>query len=126
LRYRPFDIDRLISRTLPYSLVTAGLVGLYVSIVVVTTDVLSFSSPVAVTASTLAAAALFNPIRRRMQRLVDWFNRTSYDAESTVATFSARLRESIDLDAVRADLLDVVARAVEPTHAVASVARRPG
>jgi two-component system NarL family sensor kinase len=126
LRYRPFDIDRLISRTLPYSLVTAGLVGLYVSIVVVTTDVLSFSSPVAVTASTLAAAALFNPIRRRMQRLVDWFNRTSYDAESTVATFSARLRESIDLDAVRADLLDVVARAVEPTHAVVWVARRPG
>jgi two-component system NarL family sensor kinase len=126
LRYRPFDIDRLISRTLPYSLVTAGLVGLYVSIVVVTTDVLSFSSPVAVTASTLAAAALFNPIRRRMQRLVDWFNRTSYDAESTAATFSARLRESIDLDAVRADLLDVVARAVEPTHAVVWVARRPG
>lgn len=127
LRYRLFDIDRLISRTLSYALVTAVLVGLYVSIVVVTTDVLSFSSPVAVTASTLAAAALFNPIRRRMQRLVDRrFNRTSYDAESMVAMFSLRLRESVDLDAVRADLLDVVARAVEPTHAAVWVARRPG
>ena len=118
LKYRLYDIDRLISRTLSYAVVTGLLIGVYVGIVVLTTDVLSFSSPVAVTASTLAAAALFNPIRTRVQRLVDRrFNRARYDADATVAAFSARLREAVDLDAVRADLLDVVGRAVQPAHA---------
>jgi hypothetical protein len=118
LKYRLFDIDRLISRTLSYAAVTGLLIGVYVGIVVLTTDVLSFASPVAVTASTLAAAALFNPVRTRVQRLVDRrFNRAHYDADATVAAFSARLREAVDLDAVRADLLEVVGRAVEPAHA---------
>jgi hypothetical protein len=117
LRYRLFDIDRLISRTLSYAAVTGVLVGLYASIVVVTTHVLSFSSPVAVAASTLAAAALFAPLRRRVQRVVDRrFNRTGYDAEAMVASFAALLRESVDLEAVCVDLLDVVSRAVEPAH----------
>jgi hypothetical protein len=85
---------------------------------VLTTDVLSFSSPVAVTASTLAAAALFSAIRKAAQRFIDRrFNRASYDAELTVAAFSARLREAVDLDTVRLDLLAVVGHAVEPTHA---------
>ena len=118
LKYRLYDIDRLISRTLSYAAVTGLLIGVYVGIVVLTTDVLSFSSPVAVTASTLAAAALFNPIRTRVQRLVDRrFNRARYNADATVAAFSARLREAVDLDAVRTDLLDVVGRAVAPAHA---------
>jgi hypothetical protein len=118
LKYRLYDIDRLISRTLSYAVVTGLLVGVYVGIVVLTTDVLSFSSPIAVAASTLAAAALFSPVRSRVQRLVDRrFNRVRYDADATVAAFSARLREAVDLDAVRIDLLDVVGRAVEPAHA---------
>jgi hypothetical protein len=118
LKYRLYDIDRLISRTLSYAVVTGLLIGVYVGIVVLTTDVLSFSSPVAVTASTLAAAALFNPVRTRVQRLVDRrFNRAHYDADATVDAFSARLREAVDLDAVRADLLEVVGWAVEPAHA---------
>ena len=118
LKYRLYDIDRLISRTLSYAVVTGLLVGVYVGIVVLTTDVLSFSSPIAVAASTLAAAALFSPIRVRVQHLVDRrFNRARYDADATVAAFSARLREAVDLDSVRIDLLDVVGRAVEPAHA---------
>jgi hypothetical protein len=118
LKYRLYDIDRLISRTLSYAVVTGLLVGVYVGIVVLTTDVMSFSSPIAVAASTLAAAALFSPIRSRVQRLVDRrFNRARYDADATIAAFSARLREAVDLDAVRLDLLDVVGRAVEPAHA---------
>jgi hypothetical protein len=118
LKYRLYDIDRLISRTLSYAVVTGLLVGVYVGIVVLTTDVLSFSSPIAVAASTLAAAALFSPVRARVQRLVDRrFNRVRYDADATVAAFSARLREAVDLDAVRLDLLDAVGRAVEPAHA---------
>jgi hypothetical protein len=118
LRYRLYDIDRLISRTLSYTLVTGLLIGVYVGIVVLTTNVLSFSSPVAVTASTLAAAALFTPVRNAAQRLVDRrFNRASYDAETTVAAFSARLRDAVDLETVRIDLLAVVGRAVEPAHA---------
>ena len=118
LKYRLYDIDRLISRTLSYAVVTGLLVGVYVGIVMLTTDVLSFSSPIAVAASTLAAAALFSPVRTRVQRVVDRrFNRARYDADATVAAFSARLREAVDLDAVRTDLLDVVGRAVEPAHA---------
>jgi hypothetical protein len=118
LRYRLYDIDRLISRTLSYTVVTGLLVGVYVGIVVLATDVLSFSSPVAVAASTLAAAALFSPVRKAAQRVIDRrFNRASYDAELTVAAFSARLREAVDLDTVRTDLLTVISRAVEPAHA---------
>jgi NhaP-type Na+/H+ or K+/H+ antiporter len=118
LKYRLYDIDRLISRTLSYAVVTGLLIGVYVGIVVLTTNVLSFSSPVAVTASTLAAAALFTPIRNAAQRLVDRrFNRAGYDAEATVAAFSARLRDAVDLETVRLDLLAVVSHAVEPAHA---------
>jgi hypothetical protein len=117
LKYRLYDIDRLISRTLSYTIVTGVLAGVYVGIIVVTTDVLSFSSPVAVTASTLVAAALFNPIRRRAQHAVDRrFNRKGYDADATVAAFSARLRDAVDLNTVRADLLAVVGHTVEPTY----------
>lgn len=118
LKYRLYDIDRLISRTLSYAIVTALLVGTFVGLVALSTDLLSFSSSVGVAASTLAAAALFNPLRRRVQRVVDRrFNRSRYDAEATVTAFAARLRDAVDLDAVQAELLGVVHRSVEPTHA---------
>jgi hypothetical protein len=126
LKYRLYDIDRLISRTLSYALVTGLLVGIYVGIVVLTTDVLSFSSPVAVTASTLVAAALFNPLRRGVQRLVDRrFNRRGYNADQTIADFSLQLRASVDLDTVRADLLEAVGRSVEPAHMGVWIRQRP-
>ena len=118
LKYRLFEIDRLISRTLSYVIITGLLAGVFVGIVVLTTDVLPFSSPVGVAASTLAAAALFNPLRLRVQRLVDRrFNRARYDAEAIVAAFTMRLRDAVDLDTVRHELLTAVDGAVQPAHA---------
>ena len=118
LKYRLYDIDRLISRTLSYLIITGLLAAVFVGIVVVATDVLPFSSPIAVAASTLAAAALFNPLRKRVQRLVDRrFNRARYDAEAIVAAFTAHLREAVDLDTVRSELLHTVDGAVQPSHA---------
>jgi Na+/proline symporter len=118
LKYRLFEIDRLISRTLAYAILTGLLVGVFVGIVALATDVLPFSSPVGVAASTLAAAALFNPLRIRVQRLVDRrFNRARYDAEAIAAAFTLRLRDAVDLDTVRRELLAAVDGAVQPTHA---------
>jgi hypothetical protein len=124
LKYRLFDIDRIISRTLAYAIVTGLLVGVYAGLVLLATRVLPFSSPVAVAGSTLVAAALFNPLRRQVQRVVDRrFNRARYDAERTVAAFSARLKDAVDLDAVRADLASVVHEALEPAHVSVWIAR---
>jgi hypothetical protein len=117
LRYRLYDIDRIISRTLAYALVTGLLIGVFAGLVLLTTDVLSLSSPVAVAASTLAAAALFNPLRQRVQRIVDRrFNRTRYNADRTVAAFAARLKDAVDVTAVRDDLITVVQQTLEPAH----------
>lgn len=117
LKYRLYDVDRLISRTLSYAIVTGLLVGVYVGLVTLATRVLPFSSPLGVAASTLAAVALFNPLRHRVQRLVDRrFNRARYDADATVTAFAARLREAVDLDTVRTDLLAVVGDSFEPAH----------
>jgi hypothetical protein len=117
LRYRLYDIDRIISRTLAYALVTGMLIGVFAGLVLLTTDVLSLSSPVAVAASTLAAAALFNPLRQRVQRVVDRrFNRTRYNADRTVAAFAARLKDAVDVTAVRDDLTTVVQQTLEPAH----------
>ena len=116
-KYRLYDIDRLISRTLAYAIVTGLLIGVYAALVIVATRVLKTSTPPAVAVSTLAAAALFNPLRRRVQRAVDKrFNRVRYDAELTVAAFATRLRDAVDLDTVRAELLGVVDSAVQPAH----------
>lgn len=118
LRYRLYEIDRIISRTLAYAIVTALLAGMFVGLVVLTTRVLAFSSTVGVAASTLAAAALFNPLRVRVQRAVDRrFNRSRYDAEGTVAAFAGRLRDAVDLETVQQDLIDTVHAAVQPEHA---------
>ena len=117
LRYRLYEIDRLISRTLTYAALTALLVGTFAGIVLLTTRVLPFSSPVAVALSTLAAAALFNPLRRRVQQLVDRrFNRARYDRDTLVAVFGARLRDAVDSDTVVAELTGVAASSVEPAH----------
>jgi hypothetical protein len=117
LRYRLFDIDRIISRTLAYAIVTGLLVGVYAGLVLLATRVVSITAPVAVAASTLAAAALFNPLRRRVQRAVDRrFNRARYDAGQTVAAFAARLQDNVDLNSVRDDLASVVQQSLEPAH----------
>jgi hypothetical protein len=117
LKYRLYEIDRIISRTLAYAIVTGLLVGVYAGLVLLATQVLRASSPVAVAASTLVAAALFNPVRRRVQHAVDRrFNRARYDAERMVTAFAARLQDAVDTDAVRADLTGVVHTALEPTH----------
>jgi hypothetical protein len=117
LKYRLYDIDRIISRTLAYAIVTGLLVGVYAGSVLLATQVLKFHSTVAVAASTLVAAALFNPVRRRVQHAVDRrFNRARYNAEQMVTAFAARLQDAVDPDAVRADLTGVVHTALEPTH----------
>ena len=118
LKYRLYEIDRVISRTLAYVIVTGLLVGCYVGVVALGTDVLPFRGSVAVAASTLVVAALFNPLRRRVQHAVDRrFNRARYDAEMTVAAFAARLQDAVDPAAVQADLLGAVQRSLEPAHA---------
>ena len=87
---------------------------------------LPFSSPVGVAASTLAAAALFNPLRRRVQRLVDRrFNRARYDAEATVAAFGVRLRDAVDVDTVLDELAAAAAGSLEPAHVTVWVRAAP-
>jgi hypothetical protein len=117
LRYRLYDIDRVISRTLAYAIVTGVLIGIYAGLVLLATEVLGIHGAVAVAAATLIAAALFNPVRRRVQHRVDRrFNRARYDAETTVAAFAARLKDAVDLDTVRSDLASVVQTALEPAQ----------
>jgi hypothetical protein len=117
LKYRLYEIDRIISRTLAYAIVTGLLIGVYAGLVLLATEVLRFHSTVAVAVSTLAAAALFNPLRQRVQRAVDRrFNRTRYDADQTVAAFAARLKDEVDLDSIQADLAGAVQSALEPAH----------
>ncbi len=117
LRYRLYDIDRILSRTLAYAIVTGLLIGVYAGLVLLATEGLGLRSSVAVAAATLAAAALFAPVRRRVQQLVDRrFNRARYDADRTVAAFAARLKDAVDVDAVREDLAGVVQATLEPVH----------
>ena len=118
LKYRLYEIDKIISRTLAYAIVTGLLVGVYAGLVLLATQVLTIKSPIAVAVATLAAAALFTPLRSRVQHLVDRrFNRTRYDADQTLSAFAARLKDAVDQDAVRDDLLGVVHRSLEPSHA---------
>ncbi len=117
LKYHLYDIDRLISRTLSYTLVTGLLVGVYAGLVLLATQVFRLHAPVAVAAATLAAAALFNPVRQRVQRVVDRrFNRARYNADQTVAAFAAHLKDGAELVSVRDDLVGVVYEALEPAH----------
>jgi len=117
LRYRLFDIDRIISRTLAYALLTL-LLGLgYAAVVLGLGRLLGKGSSLVVAAATLAVAALFQPARRRVQAVVDRrFNRRHYDTTQTVEAFSARLREQIDLDTLSAELLTVAQDTMQPTQ----------
>jgi hypothetical protein len=117
LKYRLYELNRIISRVVSYTLITALLAGVYAGLILLATHVLPFRTPVAVAAATLVIAALFNPLRRRVQHLVDRrFNRSRYDAEAVVAAFTARLRHTVDLDTVRRDLLGVTETAFQPAH----------
>jgi hypothetical protein len=117
LRYRLYDLDRIISRTLAYGLVTV-LLGLgYAAVVLGLGRLLGTDSSLAVAAATLAVAALFQPLRRRVQAAVNRrFNRHRYDAARIIEAFAARLRDQVDLDALHTELLAVVDQAMQPTR----------
>jgi hypothetical protein len=118
LRYRLWDLDRLVSRTVTYALLTALLVVPYLVVVPAASRLAAGAGNLAVAATTLAAVAAFAPLRRRVQGLVDRrFNRRRYDAARTVEAFAVRLREQVDLDALSAELLGLVERTVQPTQA---------
>jgi hypothetical protein len=118
LRYRLYDLDRIISRTLAYGLLTLLLGGGYALVVLGLGQLLGRESSLVVAGATLAVAAAFQPARRRVQAVVDRrFNRRRYDAARTVDAFAARLREQVDLDALSAELLAVVDQTMQPTMA---------
>jgi hypothetical protein len=121
LKYRLYDIDVVINRTLVYCTLTATLVALYIGGIVVSQRLFVLltgqRSTLAVVASTLVIAALFNPLRRSIQSLIDWrFYRSKYDAAKALEAFSVKLREETDLGALSDDLLGVVRQAMQPAH----------
>jgi hypothetical protein len=115
LRYGLYGIDRLISRTLSYAAITGTLLAVYLLLVTTVSRIAPSSSSLAVAASTLTVAALFQPLRRRVQTVVDRrFNRARYDADRTVEAFSRILREEVNLDAVSSDLIETVHTTLQP------------
>jgi hypothetical protein len=117
LRYRLYDLDRIISRTLAYGLLTVLLGGAYAGLVLGLGQLVGRSSPLLVAGATLAVASAFQPARRRVQNLVDRrFNRRRYDAARTIEEFSIRLRDEVDLDTLTAELLGVVDQTMQPTR----------
>ena len=118
LRYRLYDLDRIISRTLAYGLLTVLLGGGYAAVVLGLGQLLGQDSSLVVAAATLAVAATFQPARRRIQQAVDRrFNRRRHDAARTVEAFSVRLRDQVDLDELTGKLLAVVDQTMQPTQA---------
>ena len=121
MRYRLYDIDLLINRTLVYGSLTATLVALYFGVIVVLQRLFVLltgqQSTLAVVASTLLIAALFTPLRRRIQSFIDRrFYRKKYDARKTLEAFSAKLRDETDLDALSNDLVGVVRETMQPAY----------
>ena len=117
LRYRLYDLDRIISRTLSYGLLTLLLGGGYAAVILGLGRLLGRDSSLAVAAAPLSAAAVFQPVRRRIQQAVDRrFNRRRHDAAQTIAAFSARLHQQVDLDTLSAELLAVVNQTMQPTQ----------
>ena len=111
-----YEIDRLISRTLAYTIVAVVIAGAYLGGIAALGAIVGRDNPLAVAGATLAAAALFTPVRRRVQSWVDRrFDRARYDSEQVVAGFSARLRDQVELDGLTADLEGVVNRTLRPT-----------
>ena len=124
-RYRLYEIDHIISRTVTYAIVTGLLVGLYAGLVLLAPQVLPLSDPVAVAAAALTAAALFSPVRRRVQGAVDRrFNRARYNADQSITAFAAQLKDAVDLDSVRNDLVGAVRQTLEPAHVSVWLRRR--
>jgi hypothetical protein len=118
LRYRLYDLDRILSRALAYGLLTVLLGGGYAGVVLGLGQLLGRDSSLVVAGATLAVAALFQPARRRVQAMVDRrFNRRRYDAAQTIAVFSERLHQQVDLDTLTVELLAVVDQTVQPTQA---------
>ena len=117
LRYRLYDLDRIISRTLAYGLLTLLLGGGYAAVVLGLGQLLGQDSSLVVAAATLAVAAVFQPARRRVQAAVDRrFNRRRHDAARTIAAFNDRLRDEVDLEALTGELLAVVGETMQPTQ----------
>ena len=117
LKYRLYAIDKIISRTVSYTLVTGLVVGVYLGCIALLTRVLPVRGSVGVAVSVLAAAALFSPLRRRVQSLVDQrFDRARYNAERVVTQFSVQLRDQVDLDVLGEDLRGVVDHVLAPAH----------
>ncbi len=117
LKYRLYAIDRIISRTVSYAVVTGLVVGVYLGCIALFTKISPFRGSVSVAAAVLAAAALFSPLRKRVQTVVDRrFDRARYDAERVVVQFSVQLRDEVDLDVLGADLVGVVNQVLAPTH----------
>ncbi|MDQ6937489.1 MAG: hypothetical protein M3140_07225 [Actinomycetota bacterium] len=118
MRYRLYDIDRVISRTFAYAVLTGLLLAVYVVLVTAVTRLLPHGSSLAVAIATLGVAALFQPLRRRVQGVVDHrFNRARFDAERTIDDFARRLRSEVALETVRTDLLGVIEQTMQPAHA---------
>jgi LPXTG-motif cell wall-anchored protein len=117
LKYRLYAIDRIISRTVSYAVVTGMVAGVYLGCIALLTKVLPVRGSVGIAVAVLAAAALFNPLRRRVQAMVDQrFDRARYNAERVVAQFSVQVRTEVDLDVLGADLLGVVDHVLAPAH----------
>ena len=118
LRYRLYDVDRIVSRTLAYGLLTVLLGGGYAAVVLALGQLLGRDSSLAVAAATLAVAAVFQPARRRVQPAVDRrFNRRRHDAARIIEGFGTRLRDQVDLDTLTAEVLAVVDQTMQPTRA---------
>jgi hypothetical protein len=118
LRYRLYDLDRIVSRTLAYGLLTVLLGGGYAAVVLGLGQLLGRDSPLVVAGATLAVAALFGPARRRLQAVVDRrFNRRRHDAARIIEGFGARLHQQVDLDTLTVELLAVVDQTMQPTQA---------
>jgi MFS family permease len=128
LRYRLYDIDRIISRTIAYFLLTAVLVAVYTLIVVgIGTAIGRTNSPALIAGATLVVAALFRPVRRRLQDRIDRrLFRRRYDAERVLGSFASRLRDELDLDALRGELLSAVSQTVQPSTIAVWIRRQEG
>jgi hypothetical protein len=127
LRHGLYDLDRLVSRAATYALLTGLLIGVYLALVALTNQVLRLGSSLSAALATLAAAALFQPLRHALQKAVDRrFHRARYDALAQVEDFAVRLRDPVSTEAIAGDLLEVVDRTVQPASATLWLVRSTG